>query len=518
LAADLTFINANVKTLHLSQPAAQAIAIRNGKILKVGTNQAITPLIGKATKVFDLKGKTVVPGLIDTHVHIADFGRCLLWLDLSSAKSISQLQRLLKEKAMQVSAGQWIIGRGWNEKRFKEKRFLNAADLDEAASNNPVILYHEAALICAVNTQALTKANVTNQTAVPNGGAIDKNPQTGELTGILRECATNLVWQAVPEPSLDELADATAAACQELLKAGLTSVHWIILSELELALIQRLNKEGNLPIRVNVIVPEAFLKQTAAFQSADSQMLHVGGVFIALDGYLDSKTAAVLEPYCDEPQNSGKLLYTKEALAALVGAVLAMGYQPVIHAMGDKAVATALEVIKETAKPQGLRFRLEQAAILNTQLLKQLTSVGAVVTVQPKVITTEFAVWSATKHLGLERARWLHPLKTLLKAGVKVAGGSDCPMEPLSPMLGIQEVVLRKSFPEQRLSVEEALRMYTFNAAYASGEEAVKGSIEEGKLADLTVLSSDPSAVEPSRIKDILVDMVVVGGKVLLSH
>jgi len=518
LTADLAFINANVKTLNLSQPVAQAVAIKKNKILCVGTNQAVNALIGKDTKVFDLKGKTVVPGLIDAHVHVADFGRCLLWLDLSSARSISQLQRLVKEKATHVSAGQWIIGRGWNDTRFKENRFLNSSDLDAAAPNNPVILYHEAAFICAVNTQALTKAKVTKQTATPSGGAIDKNPQTNELTGILRDSATNLVWQAVPEPSLDELVEATATACQELLKAGLTSVHWIILSEIELPLIERLHKEGKLPIRVNVIVPEVFLKQTAIFQSTNPQMLHVGGVFIALDGYLDSKTAAVLEPYSDEPQNSGKLLYTKEALATLVGDVLAMGYQPIIHAMGDKAVAIVLDVIENANKPLGARFRLEQAAILNKQLLKQLNSLDVVVTVQPKVITTEFDVWSAVEHLGLERAKWLHPLKTLLNVGVKVAGGSDCPMEPLSPLLGMQEVVLRESFPEQRLSAEEALRMYTFDAAYASGEEAMKGSIEVGKLADLTVLSSDPAIVEPRAIKDISVDMVVVDGKVFLCR
>jgi hypothetical protein len=242
-------------------------------------------------------------------------------------------------------------------------------------------------------------------------------------------------------------------------------------------------------------------------------MLHVGGVGIDVDGYLDSKTAALSQPYSDEPNNSGKLLYTEEALAASVQQALAAGLQPVIHAMGDKAVDLALKII-EHASDKTVRFRLEQAALLNKDLIKRLKTQKAVVSVQPKVIATEFAVWSATERLGVERAKWLHPLKTLLKEGVKIAGGSDCPMEPLSPLLGIQEAVLRASFPEQRLTVEEALRMYTVDAAYCSGEENVKGSIEDGKLADLTILSDDPLAVPTTEIKDVSVEMAIINGKV----
>jgi hypothetical protein len=372
-------------------------------------------------------------------------------------------------------------------------------------------------MICAVNSKALTLAGVAEQTAVPSGGVIDKSPQTGELTGILRDTATSLVWQVVPEPTVDELSEATALACQKIAEAGITSVHWILLSQNELPIIQRLHAEGKLPIRVNVIVPYEFLKETIGFQSTDSSMLHVGGVVIATDGYLDSKTAALVQPYSDEPSNSGKMLLTERELVASVEQILAVGLQPVIHAMGDKAVDTALNVIEQTAATKGVRFRIEQAAVLNKELVKRLKAEKVVVSVQPTVIATEFAVWSATTRLGVERARWLHPLKTLLKEGVKVAGGSDCPMEPLSPLLCIQEAVQRASFPEQRLTVEEALRMYTADAAYCSCEEKVKGSIEEGKLADLTILSEDPLAVSTHEIKDINVEITIVNGKFAYS-
>ena len=502
------------------QPVAQAVAIAKNRIVKVGSNQEISPLIRPGTKVVNLEGKTAVPGLIDTHIHVADFGRCLMWLDLTSAQSIAELQNLVKEKAAQTPSGKWIIGRGWNHNRFIEKRLLNLGDLDEAAPDNPVILYHEAAMWCAINNKALDLAGVTKQTTIPSGGSIDKNLQTGKLTGILRDAAINLVWQVIPEPTVDELSEATAIACQEIVKAGLTSVHWIVLSENELAIIQRLHAEGGLPFRVNVIVPEAFMKQTVDLHSIDSLMLHVTGIVIYVDGYLDSKTAALLEPYSDDPNNRGKLLCPEPELASSVAGVLATGFQPIIHAMGDKAVDTALKVIEQTSKQQSgksIRFRIEQAANLNEELLERLKNQHVAVSVQPKVIATEFAVWSATKHLGVERAKWLHPLKTLLTAGVKVAGGSDCPMEPLSPLLGIQEAVLRQVFPEQQLTVEEALRMYTTDAAYSSSEEKIKGSIEVGKLADLTVLLNDPLTVQNDKIKEIPIEMTIINGKVVYS-
>jgi predicted amidohydrolase YtcJ len=514
LSADIALINANVRTMNPRQPVAQAVAMKKNKILKVGTTQEIKKLIGKGTKVINLDGKTVVPGLIDTHIHVADFGRCLLWLDLTSAESIKDLQNLLKEKAKQTPAGKWIIGRGWNENRFKEKRLLSLKDLDESAPDNPVILYHEAAMICAANSKALALAGVTSQTATPSGGIIDKTA-IGELTGILRDNATGLVWQAVAEPTVQELSEATALACQKIVQSGITSVDWIILSENELSLIQTLHAQGKLPIRVNVIVPYELLKYASGFRSTDPLKLRLGGAIIFTDGYLDSKTAALMQPYSDDPNNNGKMTCTQQELAAWVTQVLALGLQPVIHAMGDKAVDTTLNVIEQTAKK--VRFRIEQAAVLNRALVERLRAQGVVVSVQPKMVPTEFDVWSAAEHLGFERAKWLHPLKTLLNVGVRVAGGSDCPMEPLNPLLGMQETVLRESFPEQRLTVEEALRMYTLDAAYCSGEENVKSSIEEGKLADITVLSTDPTDVPMDKIKDINVEMVVIDGRVVYS-
>ncbi len=514
MSADLALINANIRTMNSRQNVAQGVAITKGRIVKVGTNQEINQLIGKRTKVISLGGKTVVPGLIDTHIHVADFGRCLMWLDLSSAESIGDVQTLLKQKARKMPAGKWIVGRGWNESRFKEKRLLTLGDLDEAAPENPVILYHGASYTCAANTKAIEITGVTRQTMAPSGGSIDKS-ETGELTGIFQGSATNLVWQAVAEPTTEELADAAALACQNVVQAGITSIDWIILSENELSLIHTLHKQGKLPVRVNVIVPYEFLKGARWFTSNDPLRLRLGSVIIFVDGYLDSKTAALTEPYSDDQNNNGKMLLNQNKLAVWVAEVIALGLQPVIHAMGDMAVDSALNVIEHSSKK--VRFRIEQAAVLNGGLVKRLGAQDIVVSVQPKMVPTEFTVWSATEHLGAERAKWLHPLKTLLNEGIRVAGGSDCPMEPLNPLLGMQEAVLRESYPEQRLTVEEALRMYTFDAAYCSGEENIKGSVEEGKLADLAILTADPTNVPSDKIKDIKVDLTIVDGKVVYS-
>jgi predicted amidohydrolase YtcJ len=513
LMADLALINANVRTMNPRQPLAQAVAIKKNRIVKVGTTQEIKKLIGKDTKVISLEGKTVVPGLIDTHIHVADFGRCLIWLDISSVESIRDLQNLLKEKTKQTPAGKWIVGRGWNENRFKEKRLLTLRDLDAAAPGNPVILYHGAAYACAANSKAIAQAGVTSKTAVPSGGTIDKTA-TGDLTGIFRGSATNLIWGSVAEATLEELTDAAALACQKVLEAGITSVDWIILQEQELKLIQALHAQGKLPIRVNVIVPFEFLKAADSFKSDNYLRLRLGGAIIFTDGYLDSKTAALMQPYSDDPTNSGKMSCTQQELATWLEQVLELGLQPVIHAMGDRAIDTTLSVIEHSDKK--VRFRIEQAAVLNRELVKRLKAQDAVVSVQPKMIPTEFEVWSATEHLSIERAKWLHPLKTLLNEGIKIAGGSDCPMEPLNPLLGMQEAVARESYPEQRLTAEEALRMYTLDAAYCSGEENIKGSIEEGKLSDFTILSVDPSKVAPEKIKEIKVEMVLIDGKLTI--
>jgi predicted amidohydrolase YtcJ len=519
MSADLVLIGGNVLTMNSSQPRAEAIAVEGDKISKVGTNKEILPLIGKETKVIRLNGKTILPGFIDTHIHVVDFGRLLTWLDLADTRSIKEVRNRLAKRVLKTPKGKWIIGRGWDQDRFAEKRLPTRFDLDEAAPENPVIFYHQSGQICVVNSKALELAGLTKQTSAPSGGIIDKNAEAGELTGVLRENATNLVWTVIPEPDESELVEAAGLACEKIVEAGVTSVHWMVLSAVELSIIRKLHAQNRLPMRVYVIIPVNLLDTVVAsgFQKQfKDNSLRVGGAVIFADGYLAARTAALFEPYSDGSTNSGKLLCTQEEMNASAAKIVGAGLQLVIHAMGDKAVDAALTTIEASGK--GLRGRIEQAAVLNEQLIDRMKKQKVIVSVQPKVINSEFSAWSVINHLGSKRARWLFPLKTLLNEGVRVAGGSDCPMEPLSPLLGIQTAVTREYFPEERVSVEEALRMYTADAAYSSGEESFKGSIEEGKLADLTILSLNPFSAKSDDIGNIAVKMTIVGGKVVYSN
>lgn len=519
-SADLALTGGNILTMNPSQPCAEAVAVRGGRIVKVGTNEEISQLVGEDTGVIRLNGKTVVPGFIDTHIHVADFGWLLTWMKLDDVNSIKEMQSNLRKRVQETPKGKWIIGRGWDQTRFAEKRLPSRFDLDVASPDNPVIFYHRSGQMCVVNSKALELAGVTRQTSPPPAGMIDKNAETGELTGILQGNATNLVWKVIPEPIEEELVAAAGVAYEKIVEAGVTSVHWMVLSSIELSVIRKLLVRKRLPMRVYVIVPVNLLDRIADFKSLDSSALKVGAAVISADGYLAARTAALLQPYSDEPATSGNLLCTQEEMNTLANKILKMGLQLVIHAVGDRAVDVALTTIEQFSReaPRNIRIRIEQAAVLNEELINRMKKQRVIASVQPLVVASEFSTWSAIEHLGAERARWLYPLKTLLKNGIRVIGGSDCPMEPLSPLRGIQAAVTRKAFPEERVTVDEALRMYTVDAAYSAGEENLKGSVETGKLADLTVLSDDPRKVPPLEIENIAVKMTILGGRIVYSR
>lgn len=511
--ADLAFIGGNVITMNSVQSIAQAIAVKKDRIVRVGTNKEVNLIIGKDTRIINLNGKTVVPGLIDSHIHVADFGEFLTWLDLNDIDSIKELQRRLQERAQKIPQGRWVIGSGWDQTCFTENRYPNCQDLDEVSPNNPVILYHQCGRVCVVNSKALELAKVTKATAVPSGGAIEKDAESGEPTGILRENATDLVWKTIPDPSEEELVESASVACQKIVESGVTSIHWIVASLAEVSVVQRLRSENRLPLRVHVIVPANILEQL-------DTKVGILGAKLFLDGSLAARTAALSEPYVDSPSTKGHLLYTQKELDELVANTHKANISLVMHAMGDHAIHMALSALEKAligTPRKSYRHRLEHASVLNKELIRRIRKLGMIVSVQPKCVISEFSIWSAVDRLGFERARLLYPLKTLFREGIRVIGGSDCPMEPISPLSGIQAAVTRSYFPEEQITVDEALRMYTINPAYASNEENIKGSIEEGKLADLTVLSDDPTTVVSSEIGDIEVKMTVLDGKIIFQ-
>jgi predicted amidohydrolase YtcJ len=522
MEADLVLIGCNVLTMNPFQPYAEAVATKEDKIVKVGTNEEIRRAIGENTKVVELKnGETVLPGLIDTHVHIADYGRFLTWLDLKGVKSIEEMKKNLKKRVHKTLQGKWILGQGWSQTTFTEKRLPNVHDLDDAAPDNPVVLYHESGAMCTVNSKALELARITKETTAPASGIIERDPETGELTGVFRENAMNLIWKIIPEPTEEEALAASNIACEKIVEAGVTSAHWIVSSLTEIQMIQRLREENRLPLRVHIIFPADILDQiTNLLSQKDLQddKLRVGGVKIFVDGFLAARTAALKEPYNDDHTTKGKLLYNQEELDALVSRLHKANLHLIMHAMGDQAVDLVLGILEknlEASPRKNHRYRIEQASVLTRQLIQRMKELEVIVGVQPCTIVSEFSAWSAVDRLGCERARWLYPLKTLFKESIRVSGGSDSPMEQINPFAGIQAAVTRKVFPEEQITVDEALRMYTVNAAYASFDENIKGSIEEGKLADLIIISRDPLTTPLNQIADIKVKMTIVGGKIV---
>jgi predicted amidohydrolase YtcJ len=519
--ADLVLIKGNVITMNSSQPSAEAIAIKKGKIVKVGRNKEINSWIGKTTKIVNLEDRTVVPGLIDSHIHVADFGKFLTWIDLTTVSSIEELQKKVKERVQNIHKGRWIIGHGWNQTFFVDERYPTFRDLDEVSPDNPVILYHQYGRVCVVNSKALDAARITNETVVPSGGKIEKDPKTGVPSGILRESATDLVWKTIPQSSEEELIEATKLACKKIVEAGVTSIHWIVTSSKEISVIQKLRKENKLPLRVHIIGPANILDQPNNLDSLKNPGYDVErmlGVKVFVDGSLAARTAALNAPYFDCTDTKGELMYSQEELTGLVAKAHKTKVGLIIHAMGDQAIDMALTAIEKTLKEEpkkNHRYRIEHASVLNLDLIKRIKKLGLIVSIQPKCVISEFSVWTAIDRLGIERARLLYPIKTLINEGIKVIGGSDSPMEPLSPLLGIQAAVTRQFFPEEQITFDEALGMYTVNAAYAAYEEDVKGSIEEGKLADLTIISGNPRTTPMNKIGDISVKMTIMGGKVV---
>ncbi|MEM3578935.1 MAG: amidohydrolase [Candidatus Bathyarchaeia archaeon] len=519
-AADLVVLNANIMTLNPKQPKFEALAVKDGKIVAVGSNDEIGSYVNGKTSVVDAKGKTIVPGFVDCHVHMTSFGLQLQALDLRSVKSIEEMKTRLQEYALKNPEKRWILGGRWDNERFAEKRYPTRWDLDEAVSDKPVFLLRVCGHVGVVNTEALRIAGITRETVV-SGGNVDLDEKSGEPNGVLRENALELVRRVVSKPTLKELEEACLSACQKAVEEGLTEVHWIADSPEEVRVIQKLNESGRLPLRVYLGIPVELLDKAVELGVATgfgNDMVKLGFIKIFTDGSLGARTAALKEPYSDKPETSGIMLLSQRKLNSLVLKAHRAGWQLAVHAIGDRAIESVLKAFSKAFKKHSSgehRHRIEHCSVLNPRLIRRMKKLGLVASVQPHFIVSDF--WVA-KRVGAERARWVYPFKTLMKEGVVVASGSDCPVEPISPLLGVWAAVTQPSFKEESLTVEEALKMYTVNAAYASFDECKKGTIEVGKFADLTVLSENPVKVPPERIREIKVEMTIVGGRIVYER
>ncbi len=513
-------INANVITMDKLKERVEAIAIGDGRIVKIGDNNTVLKIVDEDSQIIDLEGKTVIPGFIETHAHLTDLGFTLSsWINLRNVKSIQEIRDKIKKSVEGTPKGEWVQGFGWDQERLVEKRYPTRFDIDDVSRDNPVVLKRVCEHICVVNTKALEVLGINEDTPPPQGGSFDKDPESGVLTGIFREKAVDLVLEKIPPPSEAILEKAMLEACRKMVSVGITSAHWILGSARELKILRKLRKEGKLKVRVNAILPyeelEEALNHIEKYGSND-EYLRVGTIKVFSDGSLGARTAALKEPYND-CETKGTLIYPPEKLEEIILNVHSKGLQLAIHAIGDEAIELTLKSVEEALRKipkRGHRHRIEHATVLRRDLIDRIKKANLIVTIQPHFTISDF--WIEDR-LGKERARLANPYRTLLEAGIMVTGGSDAPVEPVDPLLGIWAAVNRTINSEERLSVEEALKIYTLNGAYASFEEKFKGSIEEGKWADLVILSDDPTRVKPEEIKNLRVLATIVNGVVEYS-
>jgi len=514
-SADLILYNAKVYTLTPKKPQAQAVAIKSGKIVDVGSNTQILKLKASKASTVDLKGRTVVPGFVDCHMHMRSYAKTLEQVELRDVISIRQLQDKLRRAATKNPANAWITARGFDEEKFSEKRLPSRFDLDKAVSDHPILITRVCGHLSVANTKALELANITRTGGLSSDGVVEKDPRTGKPTGILLENAQDLVARCIPKLDEKELLRIFEKACRKAVKKGLTTVHSIINDALDVSILCELYRQNKLKLRVRLIVPVDYLEEVDKMVAFKNDRIRLGGIKIFADGSLGAHTAALRNPYTDDKTTEGILVYPNRELERILFKVNEKGHQIAVHAIGDKAIERVLDAFEKILRISGRknhRHRIEHASVLNEKLIRQMKKLGIIASVQPHFIVSDFWI---IRRLGVRRARWTYALKSLIRNGVVVCGGSDCPIEPIDPLLGIWAATTRKSFPQEKLTIEEAIEMYTKNAAFASSEENVKGTIERGKLADLTILSQDPYTIRANCIRKTKVDMTIVDGEIV---
>jgi len=506
--ANLILFNANVLTMELASPRARMVAIGDGRIIGVGSNEEREAFQGSATKLINCEGKTVIPGFHDAHMHIFSVISSLLSLDCSpsSASSIVDIQRLIAQKAMQVPAGEWIKGSEYNKFYLEEGRHPNRWDLDKAAPVNPVKLAHRTRYASVLNSQGLALAGITAQTPDPPGGLIDREIGTGEPTGLLFGMNAYLSKHVVPPPEEEELNEGIRSANEILLAAGITSLQDATVHNepAQWEHLRRIKASGALQPRVTMMFSFDFTEQFEELRDASDENLRLGPMKIVID------------------EISGSLNPSQGILNAMVLSAHSAGFQVAVHAIEDSTVEAALIALEHALQvmpKDDHRHRIEHCSECPDHLLERLKETGAIVVTQPA-----FLFYNGERYLAEvdpEKLPWLYRMGAWHRNGIRVSASSDAPVIPVNPLSGIYAAVTRKAqsgdilSPQETLTPEQALRMYTMGGAYASFEEGSKGSIAEGKLADLVVLSSDPTTAPSEEIKDITVEKTIIGGVVV---
>jgi predicted amidohydrolase YtcJ len=512
-----------IHTLDPARPLAEAVLVRGGAIACVGAERECASRA--AAGAVRLEAGSAVPGLVDAHGHVQWLGRSRRELSCDGAPSEDACAALVADRARAASPGAWIRGRGWDQNRWPGVRFPSEATLTRAAPENPAVLVRVDGHASWVNARALAAAGIGPGTPDPPGGRILRGSD-GRPTGVLVDAAQKLVLDRIPAPGAAEIESELLAGLRELASLGLTEVHDAGVAPGALDVYARLAAADRLPIRVYAMIDgevplPALEAELARWKGRPQQgRLTVRAVKLFADGALGSRGAALGEDYADDPGNRGLLLSTPDLLAAKVRAVARAGFQPAVHAIGDRAVSIVLDAFEAAGDLHALRPRIEHLQIVLPRDVPRLAAAGAVASMQP-VHATSDAPWVASRlGAGTDRFRGAYAWRTVLRAGVPLAFGSDFPVEDPDPRAGIaaaEERIDREGRPftaEQRLGREEALRAFTAGAAFAAFAEGRRGAIREGYDADLTLFAEDVLAVPVKRLRRVPVTHTIVGGRV----
>ena len=514
----LIFYNANVITLREDMPRAQGLRVEDGRITHVFDGAGPAELTGKR---IDLEGATILPGIVDAHIHVRNLGASARRINLKGTPTAESVVQLVADAVKKVPPGSWVHGRGWDQNDWPVQEFPTAAMLDAVAPDHPVFLTRIDGHAVWVNSKAMEAAGLDAATTAPEGGFIHRD-DAGKPTGVLIDNAIDLVSDKIPEPSREVRRLDFQHAFELLARAGITGAHDMGMDPTDLEILREMEKAGEVTARVSVYLHGNIDELTPLLSQAPDRegLVRVLGVKLFADGALGSRGAALLEPYSDKPETKGLMLTKPAELTEISKKVHAAGYQLAIHAIGDRGNRVALDSIEAAqGSDTSRRHRVEHAQVVNLADIERFKTLGAVASMQPVHATSDMP-W-ADERLGPDRLAGAYAWRRFLDTGVVLAFGSDAPVEDENPWHGLYASVTRQDaegspkggwLPDQKLTFEEALRGFTVGAAYSAHDENL-GFIAPGAAADLTVVPGKPETMEPSALRELQALRTIVGGR-----
>lgn len=523
------YTNGKFYTFDEAKPVVEAVVIENGRFIDLGSSEDMLTQWGRAdVDIIDLEGKTVTPGLIDSHLHLSGIAGNFLDLDVTGVTSKHEMLEMIRTRANTLNEGEWLVGRGWDENLFTDGTIPTIQELDHVAPHCPLFIPRICGHASLVNSKALEVSNYHPNMAIPEGGTVVLDKNTKQPTGLLLEVASRIVTKHIPERSYEDLKKSMRQAIQFAMEKGLTGAHTndpAMIGSLEKTyrVYDELLIGEQLGLRCNLLINHEFLndlKESSMYAGYGNKTLQIGAVKIFVDGAMGRRTALLSEPYSDAPGVYGDAMYELETLHDIIRRSRDISMPIAVHTIGDKALENVLDILDQfpaVAYPD----RLIHVQVMKESLYPRLVHPNRIADIQPRFVAGDFP-WVMDR-IGEERTKISYAWKKLIDMGVVCAGGSDAPVEPVDPLLGIHAAVTRRKPGEthdgynqkEKLSMHEAFKLFTKMGAYPTNEQTIKGTITRGKLADMTVYSANPFEMNnPDELLDMDIEMTIIDGNV----